>query len=88
MFKRKKKTYADDDGRTIVDMNVEGMPWYRPDSGKKKVNDEDKPTRKEVFAMIRAGFRAYLHAFLCILLGFALTIGLLYLWINGWFIGK
>ena len=22
------KQYEDDDGRTIVDMNVEGMPWY------------------------------------------------------------
>jgi energy-converting hydrogenase Eha subunit H len=25
---RKPKQYEDDDGRTIVDMNVEGMPWY------------------------------------------------------------
>lgn len=87
MFKRKKKTYADDDGRTIVDMNVEGMPWYRPDSGKKKVNEEDKPTRKELFAMIRAGFRAYLPAFLSILIGFSLCCVLLYCWLNGWFIG-
>ena len=23
-----RKQYDDDDGRTIVDMNVEGMPWY------------------------------------------------------------
>lgn len=26
----KKKVYDDDDGRTIVDMNVEGMPQYSP----------------------------------------------------------
>ncbi len=25
---RKRKVYDDDDGRTIADMNVEGMPWY------------------------------------------------------------
>lgn len=25
---REPKQYEDDDGRTIVDMNVEGMPWY------------------------------------------------------------
>ena len=25
---RKKKQYEDDDGRTIANMNVEGMPWY------------------------------------------------------------
>lgn len=24
----KKRMYEDDDGRTIADMNVEGMPWY------------------------------------------------------------
>lgn len=26
---RRKKTYDDDDGRTIANMNVEGMPWYQ-----------------------------------------------------------
>ncbi len=25
---RKPKVYDDDDGRTIANMNVEGMPWY------------------------------------------------------------
>lgn len=25
---RESKQYDDDDGRTIVDMDVEGMPWY------------------------------------------------------------
>ena len=28
MRKVQKKQFDDDDGRTIVDMNVEGMPWY------------------------------------------------------------
>ena len=28
MRKIQKKQYDDDDGRTITDMNVEGMPWY------------------------------------------------------------
>lgn len=27
---RRDKYYPDDDGRTIADMNVEGMPWYDP----------------------------------------------------------
>ena len=33
---RNKRTAAlpeGDDGRTIVDMNVEGMPWYTPGAG-------------------------------------------------------
>ena len=28
MKKIQKKQYDDDDGRTIVSMDVEGMPWY------------------------------------------------------------
>lgn len=28
---RKKKQYPDDDGRTIANMNVDGMPWYKGD---------------------------------------------------------
>ena len=34
---RKDKTTLppDDDGRTIVNMNVEGMPWYVPEDEKK-----------------------------------------------------
>ncbi|MBO4418253.1 MAG: hypothetical protein J5789_00270 [Oscillospiraceae bacterium] len=29
MARNPKKQYEDDDGRTIVDMNVEGMRWYQ-----------------------------------------------------------
>ncbi len=27
---RKKDIYEEDDGRTVSNMNVEGMPWYKP----------------------------------------------------------
>ncbi|MDR0856321.1 MAG: hypothetical protein LBM78_02805 [Clostridiales bacterium] len=27
-MKKKKKEYADDDGRTVCNMNVPGVPWY------------------------------------------------------------
>ncbi len=83
--KKRKKHYDDDDGRTIVDMNVEGLPWYRPDRGK-KVDDEDKPTRKEFWAMVRAAFAAYAPRVLAVLVGFGLAIGLIVCWLNGWFI--
>ncbi len=33
---RKPKQYDDDDGRTIANMNVEGMPWY--DANMKRQN--------------------------------------------------
>ena len=51
---------------------------------KKLPKEEDKPTRKERRAMIRAGYLAYLPRFLAMLFGFGLTIFLLWLWLNGW----
>lgn len=35
MARNSKKQYDDDDGRTIADMNVEGMPWYRSEERRK-----------------------------------------------------
>ncbi len=32
-----KKQYDDDDGRTIADMNVDGMPWYSKKRSEKKM---------------------------------------------------
>ena len=80
--KRKKKLPEGDDGRTIAEMNVEGMPWYNPTMG--KVKEEDKPTRKEKRAMMRAGYLAYLPAFLIALLGFTAAALIIYLWLHGW----
>ncbi len=37
-----KRQYDDDDGRTIVDMNVEGMPWYQASQRR-----EERQRRKE-----------------------------------------
>ena len=82
-MKRNKKLPEWDDGRTVADMNVEGMPWYHPDSGK-EVKEEDKPTRKAKRALIRAGYLAYLPRILAILCGFGVTVLLLWLWLNGW----
>lgn len=83
-MKRKKKQLPEwDDGRTVANMNVEGMPWYHPDSGK-EVKEEDKPTHKEKRAMIRAGYLAHLPRFIAILVGFGITIFILWLWLNGW----
>lgn len=81
--KKKKKKYDDDDGRTIADMNVEGMPWYNPHRDK-KVAKEEKPTRKEMFAMMRGWFVAYLPRILAVLIGFGLTVGIMALWLQGW----
>ena len=83
---RNKKKYADDDGRTIADMNVDGLPWYSPTAKDKKVAEEDKPTRKERHAMMRAWFSVYLPRILAIVIGFGLAAGITVCWLNGWFI--
>lgn len=73
-----------DDGRTIVDMNVEGFPWYRPHKAddKKKKNDPDRPTGKELRAMILAAYKAYLPSFLIMLGAFVLMFLLAYFWLR------
>lgn len=83
-MKRNKKLPDYDDGRTIAEMNVDGMPWYNPKADKRSKNDEDKPTRKELRAMVRAGYLAYLPRVLATLLGFGVCVFLAYLWLNGW----
>lgn len=83
---KNKKKYADDDGRTIADMNVDGLPWYNGNKADKKIADEDKPTRKERRAMMRAWFSVYLPRILAIVIGFGLAVAITVCWLNGWFI--
>ena len=75
MAARKGKTEEfEDDGRTIVNMNVEGMPWYhRTDNTPENLSGEHYRMTKEeerlyTWAAIRAG--------LLIVLVFALVFGL------------
>lgn len=59
----KKKPFVDD-GHTVADMNVEGLPWYEKNRPDKEKKDRDKPTKKELFAMIMGAYKAYLPMFL------------------------
>ena len=50
MARRSKREYPDDDGRTIVPMNVDGMPWYtppRPRAEKRARREEADPLSRE-----------------------------------------
>ena len=81
---KKKKIYPDDDGHTICNMNVEGMPWYESEQVKKNRQSlkEDAPTKKEVRAMIKARFLATLPYFLSCLIAFGIVACLMYLWLR------
>ena len=43
-----RKQYDDDDGRTIVDMNVEGMPWYDSQLKKEKRKNERATLQEKI----------------------------------------
>ena len=57
----KKRVYDDDDGHTIANMNVEGMPWYdrshRPAAKKDDPRPPMEPEQKRatIFAVVTAG---------------------------------
>lgn len=79
--KKKKKDKFEDDGRTVADMNVEGMPWYRG----KNYDPESRPpklTFKERFAVFKASFLSMLPVLFCTLAGLAIAGILLWLWLH------
>ncbi len=44
--RKRRKIEEEDDGRSFADMNVEGMPWYRPEQST-DAKDGDKPQLTE-----------------------------------------
>ena len=58
---KSKKTYDDDDGRVIANMNVDGMPWYLRDQKRAKSSNsgvEDltkEETRAIIWGTVKAG---------------------------------
>ena len=78
---KKKKIY--DDGRTIADMNVKGMPGYTSEEGKKaQKNASDlNLTRKEKWQLIKAAYAKMIPLLLIVLLGFLIAGGLISLWL-------
>ena len=69
---RKRKVYDDDDGRTIANMNVEGMPWYDRAQRKRTETGELKPP------MDRSQRRAMMFGVVLAALLIALVFGIVY----------
>ncbi len=81
---RKKKIYEDDDGRSIADMNVDGMPWYdgrpqdqdRPKGPSGQQTELDRSTRGSallgIFAAIAVVTVIFAVIFLLVILGILL----------------
>lgn len=73
MKRRKRPIDPDDDGRTIVDMNVEGMPWYVPRERRPEADQGKEPLTREELRMYKW---AAVKAGLLIVLIFALVFGI------------
>ena len=81
---KKKMTEPEDDGRTIVNMKVDGLPWYQPNLPDRKIkrHDPDKPTKKELFAMIKAAYLTMLPYALIAIGGLVLAFVVTALWLR------
>lgn len=61
MKRKTKRTYDDDDGRTIAPMNIEGMPWYKPEApdrpadGREPESMTKEEARMYMLAAVKAG---------------------------------
>lgn len=58
---KKKKREIEDDSRSFANMNVEGLPWYRPEQlGEEKKGEKTELTPKEykyfIFGTLKAAF--------------------------------
>ena len=87
MRKTQKKQFEDDDGRTIVNMNVDGMPWYdrRHEFSRVPERESGLPSRQGT-EMTNREFRLYtwgaLKAGLLVASVFILTWTLLVLFLT------
>ena len=73
MGKRKRDEF-EDDGRTIADMNVDGMPWYLEKREKQPEQEKIELTKEEGRAMMGGILKATLLATLAFGVGLTLFI--------------
>ena len=70
-----KRKYDDDDGRTIVNMNVDGMPWYRPPrAAGENPADQPKLSKRETRSVVLGALAAALLVCGVFALGYFLFI--------------
>lgn len=87
-WSRKKDRLPDgDDGRTVVSMNVEGMPWYQPEGIDPLLSDgqERKPgdglTKRQIRMYTLSALKAGLLVALAMIAGMVLFIAFcVYVW--------
>ncbi len=78
MKKKTKKVEYIDDGHTIYNMDVDGMPHRRF----KPKNDDLNLTKKEKKAIIKAAFSYYLPIFIGVIICFIIAMVVIYFWLK------
>jgi len=73
-LKSKGKRPDDDSGETIANMNVEGMPWYRPPRGENEETPPPRLSRRELLSLILNAMLAGLAVALVFVAAGALVI--------------
>ncbi len=76
------KQNFEDDGRTVANMDVEGMPQGFSRFRIKKNNKGSDLTKKERRKLIRAYFSLYMPRLVCIVAGLGITFVLLWFWLK------
>lgn len=79
MSKKNKKIKYEDDGHTIYNMDVDGMPHRRTSS---KGNNNIDLTKEERRAMIKAAIGHYLPILLGVIGCFLLAMIIIYFWLK------
>ena len=72
-----KKQDPQDDGRTIVDMNVDGFRWYTP-KGSANGKSKRKFNNREKKALIRSTYLSVALPIICLIVGGTIAFLILY----------
>ena len=82
-MQNQKKRYDDDDGRTIVSMDVDGTPWHdrNVNFAERQAQDLGRRQKVAMYGERMTGSEARRYTFYAMLAGLALTAALASVWI-------
>ncbi len=82
-MKDQKKRYDDDDGKTIVNMDVDGAPWHDRNVkfAERQARESDRKQKVEMYGERMTNSEARHYTFYALLAGLALTAALAVVWI-------
>lgn len=80
-MRKRKKTYDDDDGRVIIDMNVDGFRWHNKNLGKTGAERQEF-TKKERRTIRRSAMIAALPVIAIMLAALAGAYFIIYFWLH------